>query len=1545
MPHLGRAHPNPHSTAHQHPARGRLHATTLVAAAVLLGSLLMAPLAAGAPGDGAWAITFDKVAPDPVESGVPSPFQLSVQCAALEAPTCSNGTVTIPIPEHIRHVVDVDTHPFIVGRAIVDDALVLTLTPDFPAGASIQVGLRFTAENVTTPNGYSPEFTATVTGDNTPAVSDAAEATFTATPALGITKRLPSNAPNGTRFPLDTPMRYSLQVCDTHGLGATGVLGMESVTVVDTLPAGATFVAASAGGVYDPTAGTVTWQLGPQDAFCYDSLTVDVVYETGDVDPESTVTNTVVATGRPYGTTDEATASSSVNHGFGDPVAVGSFCKSATSWVSTVTPPCGSDVDALTFVGPWVGDTRLLGVSGSGSESSYLLSIDNSSTAAGTVDLVDPVPCRTNSDGATPATYTSNAPGDICTDPAWIVTGFRSSGAFPGNGFHQAIEAENFPTYVTTTGQVRAFVAHPATGSAGALQWLFTPQPGDVVAEIRWADVPAPVGTGGRGSLARVHGYLASDLDVGDRVTNVAERTLTVGGSALTGSSRASLVAIDETVVRVLKSVNINGTFSISAGAVSPSQSRTWGSGLVITDLLPVELQAVTLAEARYSRGDGSPIQPMPASAYRLEQIPDYQGSGRTLVRFTVPAGVDLGAVPTAVLLRFAPAGGGGFPWIGTRVNTTRVFTPGHDIDRCVTSSGSDFTGGNPAATDDTLDWDGDGLTVGDSYCSSSANLTRPSSGAAIAVTKQVRGNLDTTYAAYPKVALTDPSLPGDAGYRVTVRNSGGANLSDVVLYDVLPRPGDTGVSAGQVAHERGSTFSPVLTGPVTVNGGGTWEVAYSTAVNPCRPEVGDGSASWPAGCTDDWTTSPPGDLSTVTALRFRLTGGLLTADTAATNAATFTWPMTAPASADVGDVAWNSTATTAVNDATGAALLTTEPPKVGLAVPQSDVELTKTADLTQAALGETVTYTVTATHGTTIVSNPDGTVSYVDGSGAETTAVAPATGVEVTDVLPTGMTLVPGSVVAQQGTFDPDTGIWTLGTIEVGGSVTLTYRARIDQIGAHVNRAEVSAESSEDVDSTPGNCGTEPSEDDCAAVTVTGAASGITLDKLVESGPGSSVFLHADEGTTEHGTYPSGTAVTYRFVVTNVGLTDLADVTIDDPTLPFFCDTEFQIGALAAGEEVVVDCTWPVGYGTGTTVNTAGVSAASPGGETLQASDTAQVLVPSPALALEKHTNGFPAQTPSAAVPVSVGDTVTWTYTLRNTGDDALTELTLTDDREAGVTLDEEHCVRTIGAWGDPLPPAATITCTFTGTAEAGLYANTATATGRGVTTPLVVSAADLSHYTTEPRPTVTGATVGDYVWVDADRDGRQDPGEPGIPGVVLSLLGPDGQPVTGLDENPLGQVTTGAKGRYSFDKLPVLSGDETYTVRIDRGASAAPLEPYAPTLPGQGGRDGDSSTWKASTEPGDLHDDGDHDRTLDFGFVTKTGAGGDVEGDDDSGEVDGPTGYLPDTGNPIGLGLLLGAFALLGAGGLLLLIGRRDVAAWPGGSRILRGRNDHSI
>ena len=61
---------------------------------------------------------------------------------------------------------------------------------------------------------------------------------------------------------------------------------------------------------------------------------------------------------------------------------------------------------------------------------------------------------------------------------------------------------------------------------------------------------------------------------------------------------------------------------------------------------------------------------------------------------------------------------------------------------------------------------------------------------------------------------------------------------------------------------------------------------------------------------------------------------------------------------------------------------------------------------------------------------------------------------------------------------------------------------------------------------------------------------------------------------------------------------------------------------------------------------------------------------------------------------------------------------------------------------------------------------------------------------------------SIGDLVWSDRNRDGRRDDGEPGIPGIPVSLLNADFTPVLGPTGGPLAVVTDGLGG-YRFGDL----------------------------------------------------------------------------------------------------------------------------------------------
>ncbi|MGB0384737.1 MAG: SdrD B-like domain-containing protein [Ardenticatenaceae bacterium] len=89
-----------------------------------------------------------------------------------------------------------------------------------------------------------------------------------------------------------------------------------------------------------------------------------------------------------------------------------------------------------------------------------------------------------------------------------------------------------------------------------------------------------------------------------------------------------------------------------------------------------------------------------------------------------------------------------------------------------------------------------------------------------------------------------------------------------------------------------------------------------------------------------------------------------------------------------------------------------------------------------------------------------------------------------------------------------------------------------------------------------------------------------------------------------------------------------------------------------------------------------------------------------SASIRVEKSTNGVDADQPTGpAIPI--GNPVTWEYIVSNNGDFDLVNVVVDDDQLGQVC--------TIAS----LPVGASATCTKHGTAEAGLYANIATATG----------------------------------------------------------------------------------------------------------------------------------------------------------------------------------------------------------------------------------------
>jgi uncharacterized repeat protein (TIGR01451 family) len=110
------------------------------------------------------------------------------------------------------------------------------------------------------------------------------------------------------------------------------------------------------------------------------------------------------------------------------------------------------------------------------------------------------------------------------------------------------------------------------------------------------------------------------------------------------------------------------------------------------------------------------------------------------------------------------------------------------------------------------------------------------------------------------------------------------------------------------------------------------------------------------------------------------------------------------------------------------------------------DLSLTKTINQKKAAIGDVISYTIT-----------------VKNEGQN-----PATGVSVKDLMPSGVLYQ--TYATAFGTYDNTTGIWTIGNIPVGQSVTLLIAVKAQIQGTFFNRAEIFTCNETDVDSKPGN-------------------------------------------------------------------------------------------------------------------------------------------------------------------------------------------------------------------------------------------------------------------------------------------------------------------------------------------------------------------------------------------------------------------------------------------------------------------------------------------
>jgi uncharacterized repeat protein (TIGR01451 family) len=276
---------------------------------------------------------------------------------------------------------------------------------------------------------------------------------------------------------------------------------------------------------------------------------------------------------------------------------------------------------------------------------------------------------------------------------------------------------------------------------------------------------------------------------------------------------------------------------------------------------------------------------------------------------------------------------------------------------------------------------------------------------------------------------------------------------------------------------------------------------------------------------------------------------------------------------------------------------------------------------------------------------------------------------------LPDAQTMESGTAV----TFTirvTNTGQLTLTGVTVGDVLATDCITTIGQLTPAASTSYQCVEASVTADFTnvavvtgtsPG--GTVVTDTDTADVTV--ITPSITLEKLPDSQ-----------------TVESGTAVTFTIRVTNTGQLTLTGVTVGD-VLATDCIT--TVGQLTPAASTSYQC-----VETGVTAdftNVAVVTGTSPGGTVVTDTDTADVMVITPSITLEKL--------PDSQTVVS-GDTVTFTIRVTNTG-----QLTLT-----GVTVGDvlaTDCITTIGQ----LTPAASTSYQCVETGVTADFTNVAVVTG----------------------------------------------------------------------------------------------------------------------------------------------------------------------------------------------------------------------------------------
>ncbi|WP_223627232.1 DUF11 domain-containing protein [Microbacterium sp. EST19A] len=875
-------------------------------------------------------------------------------------------------------------------------------------------------------------------------------------------------------------------------------------------------------------------------------------------------------------------------------------------------------------------------------------------------DIKDPLPCLSN--GAN-NNYSSNPVGTLCQNPAFIPT------LVVPNGF--AVTTADRITVVRADGSTAQI---PYTSGKG---WIIPTSP--TIAEIQ-AQPFASQGTNTSTAMRlRIFGYASPDAPAPSVLTNRATSTPYLTGdqspilAPQTATSRLLVVSppadkaaliypgITSGQVGTSCTANINLNSGTNGAYSTRIEIPTAPSEAVYIDYLApadeVKINSTTSTftfDSRNSNGTGK--RSFTATGVIATTTPDYNGTGRTLVRWTIPAGVVTQAgyynILSGTLANISLAPG----CAGTYQNDITVGY-GAPIAQCYfnnyVSEHLETPPMFPAASPDLRS---NGSPLANNYCGYSAPLKIAAINPGFTVDKTVQGNLD----AAPIGAGGTGHVSVDGGtatYAVTFTNTGQSTLANPVMYDLLPRLGDTRASS---TAPRGSQFAVALTD--VVDKPANLSVSYSQAVNPCRPEV----LAANRGCVDDWSTTAPASLGTVTALKFVYTGNV-----SVSKGFTATYSVSTPPSA-AGNVAWNSIGTnvTAGDALVGAA----ESSLTGLQAQSAQPAITKTADRTTVdAVGQVVNFTFTVTNNTAVVLRDVRVADALVNSAAS--SVAP-------DPVCTSLTTPAGACSGASTALAP------------GQSAIFTAAYTVTQ--ADLDHGSVSDQATASA-SPPTGPALSNSTD---VVTVTATQSGaLTMSKTAEPGTVDSV----------------GDVIDYTFTVTNAGNVTLRSLSIAETAFTgsgSMSAVECPTTTLSPGASTECNATYSVtqtDLTAGSVSNTATANMlTSANAPVASPASTATVAVDQvAALTLVKSAS------PSKAAAYNAGQLITYSFVVTNTGNVPVADIGVDE-----VAFTGSDSLSAIDCPTDELAPTEQFTCTATYTltqidVDAGSLTNTAIVAG----------------------------------------------------------------------------------------------------------------------------------------------------------------------------------------------------------------------------------------